>query len=87
MISAEFISLWKLFDCAEVFPQNLQHKRDILFDLQKKCIDVVISCDLGIWFCCGNSSAHEYPFAEILGLFAGLVGDPSASSRLLREDT
>ena len=36
LISAEFISLRKLFDSAEVFPQNLQHKGDILYDFQKK---------------------------------------------------
>ena len=48
LISAELITLWKLFDCAEVFLQNLQHKGDISFDCQKKCILVVISYGLNL---------------------------------------
>ena len=38
LVSAESITLWKLFDCAEVFPQNVTYKGDILFDFHKTAL-------------------------------------------------
>ena len=63
----------KLSNWPEVFPKSKKkHEDDILFDLHKKCIFFVICRNLGLRFLCGNSSSRDYPFAEILQLFASL---------------